>query len=88
MQRIQIRPLSPDVLEIDGKSAHYKFPWGALSSIANRVTGVALSVGECMHYKEAVTCNIFPTFFLKNPLKISLLGKKSAVTRKMLSDDE
>eukprot|EP00967_Tisochrysis_lutea_P081956 scaffold113400_cov22-Tisochrysis_lutea.AAC.3 len=46
LQRIHHRPLSPDVLEIDGKHMHYKFPWGPLSSIANRVTGVALSVGE------------------------------------------
>jgi len=76
MQRIQIRPLSPDVLEIDGKSAHYKFPWGALSSIANRVTGVALSVGECMHYKEAVTCNIFPTFFSQKSPKNFTFRKK------------
>uniref|UniRef100_A0A7R9VHH3 Succinate dehydrogenase subunit b560 n=1 Tax=Chlamydomonas euryale TaxID=1486919 RepID=A0A7R9VHH3_9CHLO len=45
LERIKKRPLSPDVLEIDGKSAHYKFPLGALSSIANRITGVALSVG-------------------------------------------
>lgn len=42
---IQKRPLSPDVLEIDGKTAHYKFPWGALSSITNRATGCALTVG-------------------------------------------
>eukprot|EP00198_Chlamydomonas_reinhardtii_P000171 XP_001689506.1 succinate dehydrogenase subunit b560 [Chlamydomonas reinhardtii] len=42
---IKKRPLSPDVMEIDNKSAHYKFPLGALSSITNRVTGVALSVG-------------------------------------------
>lgn len=46
LQRVYGRPLSPDVLEIDGKSMHYKFPWGPLSSIANRVTGVALSVGK------------------------------------------
>jgi succinate dehydrogenase (ubiquinone) cytochrome b560 subunit len=42
---IQKRPLSPDVIEIDGKAPHYKFPLGAVSSITNRVTGVALSVG-------------------------------------------
>lgn len=42
---VERRPLSPDVLEIDGKSVHYKFPWGAISSIMNRGTGVALSVG-------------------------------------------
>eukprot|EP00201_Polytomella_parva_P024155 CAMPEP_0175041694 /NCGR_PEP_ID=MMETSP0052_2-20121109/2083_1 /TAXON_ID=51329 ORGANISM="Polytomella parva, Strain SAG 63-3" /NCGR_SAMPLE_ID=MMETSP0052_2 /ASSEMBLY_ACC=CAM_ASM_000194 /LENGTH=197 /DNA_ID=CAMNT_0016304289 /DNA_START=30 /DNA_END=623 /DNA_ORIENTATION=+ len=42
---IQKRPLSPDVIEIDGKSTHYQFPIGAISSIANRATGVALSVG-------------------------------------------
>ncbi len=45
-QLIKKRPLSPDVIEIDGKSPHYKFPMGAISSITNRATGVALSVGE------------------------------------------
>lgn len=45
-QLIKKRPLSPDVLEIDGKTPHYKFPLGALSSIVNRATGVALTVGE------------------------------------------
>ncbi|KAG2447242.1 hypothetical protein HYH02_007982 [Chlamydomonas schloesseri] len=45
MDLIKKRPLSPDVIEIDNKSPHYKFPLGALSSITNRVTGVALSVG-------------------------------------------
>ncbi|KXZ42627.1 hypothetical protein GPECTOR_129g557 [Gonium pectorale] len=42
---INKRPLSPDVFDIDHKSPHYKFPLGALSSIVNRVTGVAMSVG-------------------------------------------
>lgn len=42
---IKKRPLSPDVIDVDGKHPHYKFPWGALSSITNRATGVALSVG-------------------------------------------
>jgi len=45
LELIKKRPLSPDVLEIDGKQPHYKFPLGAISSIANRATGVALSVG-------------------------------------------
>lgn len=39
------RPLSPHVFEIDFKQMHYKFPLGATSSIANRVTGVMLSAG-------------------------------------------
>lgn len=43
MQLVAKRPLSPDVFEIDSKSVHYKFPPGAISSIANRVTGVMLS---------------------------------------------
>ena len=45
MQRIKNRPMSPDVLDIDGKQLHYKLPIGAISSIANRVTGVGMSVG-------------------------------------------
>jgi succinate dehydrogenase (ubiquinone) cytochrome b560 subunit len=39
------RPLSPHVFEIDGKQFHYKMPTPAISSIANRATGVMLSVG-------------------------------------------
>lgn len=45
LERIKKRPLSPDVVGLDGKSPHYKFPLGALSSITIRATGVALSVG-------------------------------------------
>lgn len=45
MQRIQHRPMSPDVLTLDGKQLHYKLPIGAISSIANRVSGVGMSVG-------------------------------------------
>jgi succinate dehydrogenase (ubiquinone) cytochrome b560 subunit len=45
LQLINKRPLSPDVLELDNKGLHYKMPWGAISSIMNRGTGVALSVG-------------------------------------------
>ncbi len=52
LQLIKKRPLSPDVVEIDGKSAHYKFPVTAISSIANRATGVALSVGAYTHLWE------------------------------------
>lgn len=48
LQLIKKRPLSPDVMEIDNKTLHYKFPLGALSSIANRVTGVAMSVGKLL----------------------------------------
>eukprot|EP00892_Ulva_mutabilis_P006386 jgi/Ulvmu1/4119/UM019_0098.1 len=44
-QRIQHRPVSPDVLTLDGKHLHYKLPINAISSIANRVTGVGMSVG-------------------------------------------
>lgn len=37
------RPLSPDVFDIKGSKPHYKFPLPAITSIANRVTGVTLS---------------------------------------------
>jgi succinate dehydrogenase (ubiquinone) cytochrome b560 subunit len=39
------RPLSPDVFELGGLQPHYKMPWGAVTSIANRATGAALSAG-------------------------------------------
>ncbi|GBF94483.1 succinate dehydrogenase subunit b560 [Raphidocelis subcapitata] len=42
---VKKRPLAPDVFEIDMKGPHYKFPFGAISSVMNRVTGVALSAG-------------------------------------------
>ncbi|KAF6260667.1 succinate dehydrogenase subunit b560 [Scenedesmus sp. NREL 46B-D3] len=45
-QLINKRPLSPDVFELGSVTQpHYKMPWGAVSSIANRATGAALSAG-------------------------------------------
>jgi succinate dehydrogenase (ubiquinone) cytochrome b560 subunit len=44
VQLLARRPISPDVLDIDGK-AHYKFPIVALSSITNRVTGCVRCLG-------------------------------------------
>ena len=41
---LEKRPMSPDVFAADGSwRPHYKFPAVALSSITNRVTGVALT---------------------------------------------
>jgi hypothetical protein len=45
LQRLQRRPISPDVLGIDGKSLHYKMPVNAISSITTRVTGSVMTVG-------------------------------------------
>ena len=45
MQRVAKRPVSPHVFEIDSRGTHYKMPINAISSIMNRATGVALSVG-------------------------------------------
>jgi len=42
---VKKRPLSPDVLSLDGKGMHYKMPPAAISSIVNRVTGVAMTGG-------------------------------------------
>jgi len=51
MQLIHQRPLSPDVLELNSMvKPHYKMPLGAVSSIMNRATGAALSVGG--HYEH------------------------------------
>jgi succinate dehydrogenase (ubiquinone) cytochrome b560 subunit len=69
---LNARPLSPDVLDVDGKSAHYKFPIVALSSITNRVTGCVLSgavgvggVIACVGGPEAVpeTVELFKSQF-------------------------
>tara|TARA_X000000368_G_C22747354_1_gene586749 strand:- start:16 stop:399 length:384 start_codon:yes stop_codon:yes gene_type:complete len=75
--------LSPDVLDVDGKSAHYKFPIVALSSITNRITGCVLSgavgvggVVACAGGPEAVpeTVEMFKTQFpmLVFPVKAAL----------------
>eukprot|EP00887_Chlorella_sp_A99_P006792 scaffold2.g6792.t1 len=45
LELVAKRPLSPHVFEITGMQPHYKFPIGAVSSIANRVSAVMLSVG-------------------------------------------
>ena len=39
------RPISPDVFKIDDVGMHYKMPVAALSSITNRVTGIAMTGG-------------------------------------------
>lgn len=45
MQRIQHRPIAPDVINLEGNGMHYKLPINAWSSIATRVTGVGMSGG-------------------------------------------
>jgi succinate dehydrogenase (ubiquinone) cytochrome b560 subunit len=46
MELVDKRPLSPDVFEVDSAvKPHYKFPYGAITSITNRVTGVVLTTG-------------------------------------------
>lgn len=52
---VKKRPLSPDVFEIDMKGPHYKFPFGAISSVLNRATGVALSAGFALAGYVALT---------------------------------
>lgn len=43
LELVKKRPLAPDVLSLDGKGMHYKMPPAAISSIMNRVTGVAMT---------------------------------------------
>lgn len=45
LQRVKGRPVSPHVFEEGGTQFHYKMPINAVTSIMNRVTGVALTVG-------------------------------------------
>ena len=58
LQRLEKRPVSPHVFEIDNPTKfHYDMPINAISSIANRVTGVMLSVGrplKCLGRPHAV----------------------------------
>lgn len=46
LQRVKKRPVSPHVFETDGAKFHYKMPINATTSIINRATGVALTVGK------------------------------------------
>ncbi len=46
VQRVKKRPVSPHVFEADGTKFHYAMPINAITSIMNRATGVALTVGE------------------------------------------
>ncbi|GAB4822966.1 hypothetical protein N2152v2_010012 [Parachlorella kessleri] len=55
------RPVSPHVFEIDMKQLHYKMPVGALSSITNRATGCALSVGAWVAGYLALTGDLAGT---------------------------
>lgn len=61
------RPVSPHVFEVDTPTKfHYKMPINAISSIANRVTGTALTASApplsriCrlipQHFKQKFTC--------------------------------
>ena len=47
MELVHKRPLSPDIIPVDGKATpwllHYKMPLAAISSITNRVSSVILS---------------------------------------------
>lgn len=54
------RPLSPDVLDINGFSRHYAFPWAALSSITNRVTGCILGTGTIAVAGLALKTDVAP----------------------------
>ncbi|CAK0755078.1 hypothetical protein CVIRNUC_002346 [Coccomyxa viridis] len=45
LERVKKRPVSPHVFETDGAKFHYKMPINATTSIINRATGVALTVG-------------------------------------------
>jgi hypothetical protein len=50
LQRVKARPVSPHVFEPSGTQFHYKMPINAVTSILNRVTGTALTVGApCPH---------------------------------------
>lgn len=44
-ERLKRRPISPDVFEMGKPGFHYKMPWGAVTSITNRVTGAAMHYG-------------------------------------------
>jgi len=45
LERVKKRPVSPHVFEADGSKFHYAMPINAITSIMNRATGVALTVG-------------------------------------------
>ena len=54
LQRIQKRPISPDVFNIEDKGLHYKLEINAISSIMTRVTGCMLSGGALTVWSNLV----------------------------------
>jgi succinate dehydrogenase (ubiquinone) cytochrome b560 subunit len=75
------RPLSPHVFEIDGKQFHYKMPVGAISSIANRGTGVALSLGSAAVGWLALTGDLSSTITaFKAAYPLLVFPTKAAIT--------
>lgn len=69
LQRVKKRPVSPHVFETDGNKFHYKMPINAVTSIMNRATGVALTVGE----------SCCPNFEVIRNLLVHMLGSKFPV---------
>ena len=56
VQRVKKRPVSPHVFEADGSKFHYAMPINAITSILNRATGVALTVGKPCGEAQSLEC--------------------------------
>ena len=61
LQRVKKRPVSPHVFETDGAKFHYKMPINATTSIINRATGVALTVGKDIRCWPTVQSGQYPS---------------------------
>merc|ERR1739847_103889 len=91
LELIKKRPISPDVFSIDQVGMHYKMPVAALSSITNRVTGVAMTggmlglatvslggdaLGAIDAAKAGVRHLVWDTYHIGNQTEKSLLDKE------------
>ena len=65
--------MSPHVFEADGSKFHYAMPINAITSIMNRATGVALTVGES--YKSDILDVGLVPFLMRIPAHSSYLQK-------------
>lgn len=77
---LQKRPVSPDVFELNSTTKmHYKMPWGALSSIANRGTGAVLTGGFWVASYIALTGDLSAFLLALKSYPLILYPAKTAI---------
>ncbi|CAL5227431.1 g10394 [Coccomyxa viridis] len=85
LERVKKRPVSPHVFEADGTKFHYAMPINAITSIMNRATGVALTVGMTGAGAIALTGDLPATIeAIKHTSSVLLYPIKAAVAFPLL----